>query len=258
MVAWGQKILHRSGVLGAMLADALLPPRCLASGDIVDRQGQLSAAVWRDINFITPPFCICCGLPFAFDLGEGEDNSCAVCIADPPDYDRARAVFQYDDATRSMILGFKHGDRLEGAPSFGAWMARAGAELLGDAHLIVPVPLHRKRLFRRRYNQSAILALDLGRRHALAVGVDALVRVRHTPPMGGLNRDARQRNLQGAIMVRPGREQLLRGRNILLVDDVLTTGATAEACARVMRKAGAARIDVLTLARVVRPGQVTI
>lgn len=253
MLQWRQKLTQGAHALGGVLADALLPPRCLATGEIVDRQGQLSAGAWRDINFIAQPFCMRCGLPFPFGIGEGQDNACAACLADPPDYDRARAVFQYDDASRAMILRFKHGDRLEGAPAFAAWMARAGADLLRDAEVLVPVPLHRKRLFRRRYNQSAVLPLGLAKRQAVPVIVDALLRARHTPSMAGLSRDARRRNLQGAIMVRPGREMLLRDRRVLLIDDVLTTGATAEACARAARKAGAARVDILTLARVVRP-----
>jgi ComF family protein len=240
--------------LGLMLADALLPPRCLATGEVVDRQGQLSAGAWSAINFITQPLCQCCGLPFAFGSEEDAELSCGACLAEPPDYDRARAVIQYDDASRAMILAFKHGDRMEGAPAFAAWMARAGADLLDDADLIVPVPLHRKRLFRRRYNQSAVLALALARHSAKMASVDALVRTRHTPPMGGLSREARLRNLRGAIAVRAGREALLAGRKVVLIDDVLTTGATAQACARALRKAGVARVDVLSLARVVRSG----
>jgi len=249
-----QNWVNRLTPLGTMLADAVLPPRCLATGEVVDRQGQLSASAWRDINFITSPLCVRCGLPFAFGMEEDGEFECGACLADMPDYDRARAVFQYDDASRSMILAFKHGDRMEGAPAFAAWMARAGVELMAEADLIVPVPLHRKRLFRRRYNQSAVLALFLARQASKRVMVDALVRTRHTPPMGGLNRQERLRNMAGAIAVRDARRPGVAGRNILLIDDVLTTGATASACARALRKAGAARVDILTLARVVRPG----
>ncbi|MEQ1888607.1 MAG: ComF family protein [Alphaproteobacteria bacterium] len=246
--------MRKIAPLGAMLADAILPPRCLATGEIVDRQGQLSAKAWSAINFITAPLCAHCGQPFQFGLGEGAEFTCGACLADPPEFNRARAVFQYDAASREMILAFKHGDRMEGAPAFAAWMARAGADLLLDAGVIVPVPLHRKRLFRRRYNQSAVLALALARLGGAAVSVDALVRTRHTPSMGGLSRDARLRNLRGAIAVRPGREAILSGRKVLLIDDVLTTGATARACARALRRAGALQVDVLSLARVVRSG----
>lgn len=250
MHGWIQKIAP----LGAMLADAILPPRCLATGEIVDRQGQLSATAWSAINFITAPLCAQCGQPFQFGLGEDAEFTCGACLADPPEYNRARAVFQYDAASREMILAFKHGDRMEGAQAFAAWMARAGADLLLDAGVIVPVPLHRKRLFRRRFNQSAVLALALARLGGVAISVDALVRTRHTPSMGGLSRDARLRNLRGAIAVRPGREAILSGRKVLLIDDVLTTGATARACARALRRAGALQVDVLSLARVVRSG----
>ncbi|MSP43079.1 MAG: ComF family protein [Alphaproteobacteria bacterium] len=246
--------VNRLAPVGLMLADALLPPRCLATGEVVDRQGQLSASAWRDINFISSPMCARCGLPFAFGMEEDAEQECGACLADMPDYDRARAVFQYDDASRSMILAFKHGDRMEGAPAFAAWMARAGADLVADADLIVPVPLHRKRLFRRRYNQLAVLALYLARLTAKPAMVDALARTRHTPPMGGLNRRERLHNMAGAIAVRDARWANVAGSNILLIDDVLTTGATASACARGLRGAGAARIDILTLARVVRPG----
>ncbi|MFZ5913654.1 MAG: ComF family protein [Pseudomonadota bacterium] len=243
-----------AGKLGALLVNALLPPRCLASGEIVTQQGLLGAAAWSRIHFITSPFCERCGVPFSFDTGDGGDILCGACIAKPPLFDRARAVFHYDDGSRPMILGFKHGDRLEGVPAFARWMAQASAECLQDRPLIVPAPLHRKRLFRRRYNQSALLALALGRLTGAEVSTDALRRVRNTPPQGGLNRAARERNLRGAIEIRQRRKSLVQGRNILLVDDVLTTGATAEACARALRRAGAKRVDVSCLARVVRPG----
>lgn len=251
---WITQLRSSLRLTGALLVDGVLPPRCLATGEIVDRQGQISAPAWNAISFITPPHCAQCGLPFAFELAQGQDFSCAACLAAAPAFDRARAVFQYDDASREMILAFKHGDRMEGAPAFAAWMTRAGAELLADADLIVPVPLHRKRLFQRRYNQSAVLAQALARLSGVPAAVDVLVRTRHTPPMGGLSRDARQRNLLGAIAVRPGRAARVDGRKLLLIDDVLTTGATAQACARSLREAGAARVDVLCLARVVRLG----
>ncbi len=253
-----------------ILLDAILPPRCLVSGEIVERSGQLSAGIWRDINFIAPPLCACCGVPFPFDAGGdlggdgGGDGGgsdavvCGACIASPPRFARARAVFQYDDTSRRMILAFKHADRMEGAPAFAAWMQRAGAEILPGTDLIVPVPLHRLRLWMRRYNQAAVLALALGRACNIAVAVDALARVRHTPPMINMNSEARRKNLRGAIRLRHAENRNITGRNILLIDDVLTSGATAEACALALGSAGAARVDVLTLARVVRSGGLSI
>lgn len=240
---------------GGLLRDAVLPPRCLVSGEIVAKPGQLAASAWGAVNFITAPLCAACGFPFPYDAGEPEDAAamlCGACIAGPPAYDRARAVFQYDDASRGMILAFKHADRLEGADAYAAWMARAGAQLLLDADLIAPVPLHRFRLWRRRYNQAAVLALALGRLSGVPVEAGLLARVRNTPAMVDMNIAQRRRNLQGAIMLRPRYTNRLAGCKLLLIDDVLTSGATAEACARAAKSAGAARVDVLTLARVVR------
>jgi ComF family protein len=195
-----------------------------------------------------PPLCECCGLPFAYQVAAR--SRCAACIASPPAFDRARAVLVYDDASRRLVLGFKHADRLEPVPAFGRWLARAGAELTEAADLIAPVPLHRWRLFRRRYNQAALLAQALGRVAGCPVAPDLLVRRRSTPSQGGLGRAGRRRNVAGAFALRSGRDAQVRGRRILLIDDVHTTGATLGECARVLRRAGAASVDALTLARV--------
>ena len=159
---------------------------------------------------------------------------------------------RYDEGSRGLVLGFKYADRTEGAAAYGAWLARAGAELAGEADLIVPVPLHWMRLFARRFNQAALLAQALGVETGLPVVPDLLLRRRHTPSQGRLSVDQRRRNVAGAFAVKGARAPRLAGRRVLLVDDVLTTGATVSACARTLRRGGAGAVDVLVLARVVR------
>jgi ComF family protein len=225
--------------------DAVLPPRCISCGEIVGEAGVLCGACWQRITFIAPPFCQRCGLPFPHEA----EGLCAACIAAPPHYDRARAVFRYDAESRSLVIAFKHADKTHTAPAYGAWMRRAGAALLEEADLLVPVPLHWMRLFRRRYNQAALLAYAIDRRK---VAPDLLIRRRPTPSQGHLGRLARARNVAGAFALRRGAS--VEGKRIVLIDDVMTTGATVGECARVLRRAGAARIDVLTLARVTRDG----
>lgn len=232
------------------ILDALLPPRCLGCGGPVDRQGGLCVACWSTLTFIAPPYCARCGTPFEFAM-PGE-TLCGACMAEPPPFARARAVLVYDDGSRPLVLGFKHGDRIHAAGAYGAWLARAGADLLADADLLAPVPLHRWRLFRRRYNQAALLARAAGRVAKVPVVPDLLVRRRATPSQGGLGRKGRARNVKGAFQLRRGQRERVKSKRIVLVDDVLTTGATLAECARVLLHAGAARVDVLTLARVVK------
>ncbi|HUO89618.1 MAG TPA: ComF family protein [Rhizomicrobium sp.] len=237
---------------GRAALDLLLPPLCIACRRQVSEAGALCADCWQEIRFLDGPMCDRCGLPFEFDPGGAA--LCAGCHARPPAFDRARAVMRYDEHSRGPILALKHGDRLDLAPGFGRWLSRSGRVLLDEADLIVPVPLHRGRLWARRYNQSAELARALARVADKPVAFAALVRGRPTPSQGAMrSAKARRRNMLGAFRVPPRHKSAIAGRNVLLVDDVLTTGATVDACARALKRAGAAKVLVLALARVVRP-----
>ena len=237
-----------------LLLDFVLPPECLACDAPVDAPGKLCAACFRAVTFLGDPCCGRCGHGFAHAgqaaLVEGHELTCAACVARPPDWSRARGALLYDDASRRIVLGMKYADRVDHAAPLAAMMARAGAALLRDAEVLVPVPLHRWRLLTRRYNQAALLARALSRLAGPPVAVDALTRVRRTVSLGHLDAAARGAALQGAFAFRTSRAPAIRGRRVVLVDDVLTSGATAEACARVLLAAGAASVDVLVAARV--------
>ena len=235
--------------------DAVLPPQCLSCGAVTDTTGKLCPTCWSKITWLAAPLCQCCGVPLEFDPqnSTGEDLMCGACLRSPPAFARARAVFRYDDAGRGLVLAFKHGDRLHGAPAYGQWLARAGAELLADADIVAPVPLHWTRLAWRRYNQSALLANAAARVARRRSVPDLLVRTRRTVQQGDMGRAARRRNVHNAFRVGRPYIALVPGKRIVLVDDVLTTGATAEACVHALVQAGAAAVDLLALARVVRP-----
>ncbi|MBT3533543.1 MAG: ComF family protein [Rhodospirillaceae bacterium] len=233
---------------GRVFLDALLPPQCLCCGAMVDRQGNLCAPCWTDMRFLESPCCRACGFPFPHD--EGEDVLCAACSRRLPDFDRARAVLAYDEQSRSLMLRLKHADRLDGVPAFGQWLARAGAEFWHRADLIIPVPLHRWRLIKRRYNQAALLCQALSRQTGVETRLQLLQRSRATVSQGGLSRIGRDRNVRGAFAVRSSDRARLQGSHVVLIDDVFTTGATVSACARILKRNGASSVDVLTLARV--------
>ena len=241
--------------LGRGALDLLFPPLCASCRTPVGEPYSLCAACWRAIQFLDGPCCAQCGYPFDFDPGAG--TLCGGCLARPPAFDMARAIMRYDDKSRDLVLAFKRADRLDLAPAFANWLARAGRPLLEEAELIVPVPLHPARLWQRRYNQSALLAQALARRTGRPAELFVLERVRRTPSQGEMpSAKARRRNVLGAFHV--VNKDLLKDRKILLVDDVYTTGATLEACARALKRAKAQRIFVLTLARVVRPASSAI
>lgn len=233
---------------GRALVDLVLPARCLACGAAVSDPGTLCGDCWPALTFIAAPYCAVCGEPFVYAV-PGE-TVCAGCLGRRPRFDRARAVLRYDDASRDLVLKFKHGDRTDAAPVFARWLANAAGELLDGAPVLVPVPLHRARLFARRYNQSSLLAAGLARIAGLGWLPAGLARHRKTRSQGRLSPAERRRNVGGAFAVTAAGEAAVAGRRVLLIDDVLTTGATAEACAGALRRAGADGVDVLTLARV--------
>jgi ComF family protein len=236
---------------GRKLVDAVLPPLCLGCSEIVATSGALCASCWPGFSFIAPPYCACCGTPFAEDLGEGA--LCGACLTRLPCFRRARAALIYDAQSRRLVLPFKHGDRTDLARACGSWMARAGAELLAEADLVVPVPLHWRRLFMRRYNQALLLARNVARGANEKLAPDLLRRRRWTGSQAGLKAKERSSNVRRAFDIHPRWARALQGKAVLLIDDVLTTGATAEACVRTLERGGARHVDVLTLARVVRP-----
>ena len=237
---------------GRNVLDVLFPPLCIVCRGAVSDPGSLCPECWGTLHFLDGPACATCGLPFEFD--PGGETLCAACLAYPPAFDRARAIMRYDDASRKPVLALKHADRLDLVPAFGRWLERSGRELLGQSDVIVPVPLHRLRLWRRRYNQSAELARALARHGAIAVDPFALCRTRPTPSQGQMpSASARRKNVRGAFTVPENRRSTLNGKVVLLVDDVLTTGATANACGKALKRAGVAKVFVLALARVVRP-----
>jgi ComF family protein len=236
---------------GRRVLDFLFPPLCIQCREQVSEAGGLCAGCWGAIRFIDGPCCTSCGLPF--DVPVFGEARCAACHAQPPAFDVARAVMRYDEAAKGMLLALKHADRLDVVPPFARWLSRSGRELVANSELIVPVPLHRRRLWVRRYNQAAELARALSRLCGRPFDPSLLVRRRATPSQGEMSSaSARRRNVEGAFEVpRPSRERT-KGRNVLLVDDVMTTGATVDACARALKRAGAAKVLVLAIARVSR------
>ena len=242
---------------GRFVLDLVYPPLCIVCREPVAEAGGLCPACWQDLHFLDGPVCAACGLPFEIDPGEAA--LCAACLLQKPAFDKARAILRYDEAGKKPVLALKHADRLDLAPAFGRWLERAGRELLASSDLIVPVPLHRTRLWLRRYNQSAELARALARLTGLPCEPLLLRRLRATPSQGEMpSAKARRRNVRGAFAVAKERRPVLHGKRVLLIDDVLTTGATADACARTLKRAGAAAVAVLALARVVRPQAETI
>jgi ComF family protein len=258
-LANGSRLSRFLGIVRAVAGFALdvaLPPLCPSCGEPVGQEGGLCPACWAKLSFITRPYCERLGIPFTYDPGPGVLSMQA--IAEPPAYARARAVARFDEVARTLVHALKYGDRLDLAPMLGQWMARAGREILAEADALVPVPLHWRRLWARRFNQSAALAFAISGVTRIRVLAEALERRRATPQQVGLSRAERAHNVQGVFRVRESAKGEVAGCRLVLVDDVLTSGATADACARALLRAGAASVDVLVFARVVDPARVPI
>ena len=246
----GARVAALADRLARGLVDIALPPQCLACHTPVAVAGTLCAGCWSRLRLIEKPMCDRLGTPFTYDLGQGALS--AEAIADPPPFDRCRAVAAFDDIARNLVHGLKYRDRLELAAWMAGWMTRAGSELVAAADIVVPVPLHRRRLWWRRYNQSALLARNVAEKAGKRLHTGVLARIRPTIQQVGLSADERDRNVRGAFRVSAEAKAEISGRRVLLIDDVYTTGATAKAATRALLRAGASAVDVLVFARVVK------
>ncbi|MGL5115709.1 MAG: ComF family protein [Beijerinckiaceae bacterium] len=244
-----KRLARIGGQLSRAALDMVYPPQCVACGEIGAEPATLCAACWRGMPFITRPFCERTGVPFAVDIG-GPLLS-VQAIADPPVFGAARAVARHDGAAKAMVHKLKYGDRQELALAMARLMAGAAGDLAAKADVLVPIPLHWTRLFRRRFNQAAALGLRLSAITGKPMEPDLLRRRKRTRQQVGLTRAERQQNLQGALHVPEDSRARVKGLNILLVDDVLTTGSTGNAAARVLLRAGAANVDIVSFSRVV-------
>ncbi len=246
---------HAAGALFRSVLDLALPTLCAVCREPVEGRG-LCPGCWSKLSFISRPYCERLGIPFHYDPGPGILSMEA--IADPPAYNRARAAVRFDEISRALVHALKYGDRLDLAPMMGRWIGQAGRELLADADALVPVPLHWRRQWARRFNQSAMLAKAIAAESGVPMTPGALKRVKPTAQQVGLSRSERAINVQGAFKVPEPAKAAVMGRRLVLVDDVLTSGATIEGCARALLRAGAANVDVLIFARVADPVRISI
>ncbi|HWW63651.1 MAG TPA: ComF family protein [Sphingomonadaceae bacterium] len=235
--------------LAMRLLSLALPPRCPGCGAVTRADHSFCVTCWSALDFLGAPCCACCGEPFLHD--RGPEARCGACLADPPAFDHARAAVSYGDIARHIALRLKYGGR----PGLAETIARRLDRLVEHGEpdpIVIPVPLHRWRIWRRGYNQAALIAQALARRHGFRVELDLLHRTRATPVLRGLGPTGRKKAVRGAFAVAANRRTLLAGRPVLLIDDIYTTGATANACARALKRAGAGQVGLLCWARVVR------
>lgn len=235
--------------MSVKLLDLLFPPQCLNCKIRVPEHGTLCVSCWQQIRFISDPLCACCGVPFDYDIGNGA--LCAGCINKTPPYSKARAIFCYDEHSNKLITSLKYADQTQLAKVYGKWLVRA-EDIIADSDIIIPVPMHYLRFVKRRFNQSALISLYLSKNIKIKTIPDAIKRIRKTKPQAGLTRSQRDKNVKNVFIIEKKYLPIIKGKNILLIDDVMTTGATINQCTKILLKAGAKRVNVLTLARVVR------
>ena len=237
------------------VADLIWPARSLITGYPTGTGPGLTPSELDQLTFLNGG-CRSCSRPMSEEFGS--ETICLVCDKEPPAWSKARSALAYDDVSSRLVLDLKHGGRRDGLPIFANWMALIGADILQDTDWLVPVPLHYQRLAQRGFNQAVWLTQAVGRQSSTLTLIDGLIRTRATESQNGKSAQQRHKNVAGAFAVRDSRSKRVRGARITLVDDVLTTGATASACAKTLLKAGAQTVHLLTLARVVRETDVTI
>lgn len=230
------------------LLNIIIPPRCLSCGSMTEESGMLCQNCWKNISFISKPFCECCGFPFEYDIGEA---LCAGCIKESKPFDNARSAFRYNEDSRKLITSYKYSDKTYGTESFARMMLRVAGDLVSEADIISSVPLHRLRLLSRKYNQSALLANKIAKISNRTAMHDILFRKKNSKPQASLPRNERMKNVKGVFAINDKYKEFIKGKKIMLVDDVMTTGATVNECARLLKKSGAEKVFVLTLARTV-------
>lgn len=228
----------------------VLPPRCICCGSAVASDFGLCPDCWADAGFIMGVSCDACGVPLPGQVGEGDHAICDDCMHTQHPWTHGRAAMRYGGSARKMILGLKHGDRLDLVRPLGGWLARSVTDIITPQMIVAPVPLHRTRLLKRKYNQAALLGRGVAKAHGLRLVPDLLIRYRATPPQEGRSKEARLENIKNSIRINPRYGNILRNMTVLLVDDVMTSGATFTVCATALREAGASEVRIAALARV--------
>lgn len=250
------KPAHTAQTIFKWGVNLVLPSRCPINGNIVDSVGSISPEAWKELTFISDPYCKCCGIPFAIDntIGSETENDflCGQCLSTPRHFDRAKSIFVYNEGSRKMILAFKHGDALHLHTTLVPLLINLGKDFCESDSILIPIPLYWLRLVSRRYNQSAILANAMSKISGQVCWADALIRLRHTPPQGHKSAKDRYQNVSGAFDVNPSYIEKIKDKNIILIDDVFTTGATLDECAKVLKSAGVTSVNVLTVARAIK------